>query len=545
MNNSFKALCAGALLCLASLVPAHAAQFVLVNVDEAGVGFNDTTPATPVGGNSGTTVGEQRIIAYSRALQLWGSVLKSDVPITVLGSFAPLTCTAGGGTLAQAGAWNIEVNFQYAPLANTLYHGALANSLAGMDLYPGLDIIDGADVAAFFNGSLGSTGCLEGSTWYYGLDNNASATQIDFLNVFMHELSHGLGFSNFVNEVSGSRLAGFNDVYMTFTRDNVTGKLWSAMTTDEIRAAAVRDGQQVWVGPKVTARAPLVLAKATLLSVNSPATVAGQYDFLGGASFGGAATSAAFTGNVVAGLDAADAAGASVNDGCSAFTNAAAVAGKIAIVRRGTCGFAVKAKNAQNAGAVAVIIANNAVGGMPIGLGGADPTVTIPAISVGTNDGNTLIGAGSFHGNGFIKSATRLAGADAANHVRLYAPTTVAPGSSGSHFDVATEPSLLMEPAITPLLEASHNVDLTVALFEDIGWKTELTVANCGVGSGVPATDLKGEMYAAPIFTCSDNARNKGSFVSCVAHHLAALVKAGVFKGATKGDLGSCTVKGY
>src|SRR4029453_10644449 len=100
MKTSFKALCAGAALGLASLLPAHAAQFVLVNTDPAGVGFNDPAPAVPVGGNSGTTVGQQRIIAYSRALQLWGSVLKSNVSITVLGSFSPLTCTATGGTLA-------------------------------------------------------------------------------------------------------------------------------------------------------------------------------------------------------------------------------------------------------------------------------------------------------------------------------------------------------------------------------------------------------------------------------------------------------------
>src|SRR4051812_28149630 len=210
MKTSFKALLAGAVLAVAS-IGAQAANFVLVNTDPAGVGFNDPTPAAPVGGNSGTTVGEQRIIAYTRALQLWGSVLKSDVPITVLGSFSPLTCTATGGTLAQAGAWNIELNFPNAPKVNTLYHSALANSLAGMDLYTGTDIVDGADVAAFFNGSLGAPGCIEGNTWYYGLDSNTPPNTVNFLNVFMHELSHGLGFSNFVSEVSGARLAGFND----------------------------------------------------------------------------------------------------------------------------------------------------------------------------------------------------------------------------------------------------------------------------------------------------------------------------------------------
>ena len=43
--------------------------------------------------------------------------------------------------------------------------------------------------------------------------------------------------------------------------------------------------------------------------------------------------------------------GPATNDGCSAFTNAAAVAGKIALIERGTCGFALKARNATDAGA--------------------------------------------------------------------------------------------------------------------------------------------------------------------------------------------------
>src|SRR3954470_24882644 len=70
MKTSFKALCAGALLGVASLAT-QAAQVILVNTDPAGVGFNDPTAATPLGGNAGTTVGEQRLIAYGRALQLW------------------------------------------------------------------------------------------------------------------------------------------------------------------------------------------------------------------------------------------------------------------------------------------------------------------------------------------------------------------------------------------------------------------------------------------------------------------------------------------
>lgn len=67
------------------------------------------------------------------------------------------------------------------------------------------------------------------------------------------------------------------------------------------------------------------------------------------------------------------------------------VAGKIALVYRGSCEFGVKALAAQRAGAVGVIIINNVIGG-PIGLlaGGAGGTVSIPVLSVTNQDGIAL-----------------------------------------------------------------------------------------------------------------------------------------------------------
>ncbi len=68
---------------------------------------------------------------------------------------------------------------------------------------------------------------------------------------------------------------------------------------------------------------------------------------------------------------------------CTAAFNAAQVAGKIAVVYRGTCEFGIKALNAQNAGAVAVIVVNNvpdAPINMAAGTNGA--SVTIPVFMV-------------------------------------------------------------------------------------------------------------------------------------------------------------------
>jgi len=54
------------------------ALIIIVNVNGAGVGFNDPTPAAPVGGNTGTTLGQQRLIAFQHAANLWGARLDSN-----------------------------------------------------------------------------------------------------------------------------------------------------------------------------------------------------------------------------------------------------------------------------------------------------------------------------------------------------------------------------------------------------------------------------------------------------------------------------------
>jgi Zn-dependent metalloprotease len=70
-------------------------------------------------------------------------------------------------------------------------------------------------------------------------------------------------------------------------------------------------------------------------------------------------TTTAVTADVVVALDAANTAGPTTTDGCSAFTNAAAVSGKWAYVDRGTCGFADKVANAKTAGATGIVIGNS------------------------------------------------------------------------------------------------------------------------------------------------------------------------------------------
>jgi hypothetical protein len=83
----------------------------------------------------------------------------------------------------------------------------------------------------------------------------------------------------------------------------------------------------------------------------------------------------------------ADVVYASPADGCTAVSSS--VSGKVALIDRGTCTFVVKVKNAQLAGAIGVIVANNVSSGLP-GMGGSDATITIPSLGITQADGNTI-----------------------------------------------------------------------------------------------------------------------------------------------------------
>lgn len=78
--------------------------------------------------------------------------------------------------------------------------------------------------------------------------------------------------------------------------------------------------------------------------------------------------------------------------GCVAAANPDALAGKIALIQRGTCTFVIKVKNAQDAGAIGAIVYNSVSAGLP-GMGGTDDSITIPAQGIGQADGNTIIAA--------------------------------------------------------------------------------------------------------------------------------------------------------
>ncbi|HEY5191446.1 MAG TPA: hypothetical protein VII77_05630, partial [Candidatus Deferrimicrobium sp.] len=189
--------------------PASAANLVVVVTDPAGQGFNDPTPATPVGGNMGTTVGDQRLNVFKEAARIWSGLLPSNVDIKINSSFLPLTCDAQTAVLGSAGATFSFANFPKAPVANTRYPKALADKLAGAEIENSINAIN-----ASFNSELGKTSCLTGFFFYLGLDSNPG-NNINLLSVVLHEFGHGLGFASNANS-SGTFSGGRPGIFDRF-----------------------------------------------------------------------------------------------------------------------------------------------------------------------------------------------------------------------------------------------------------------------------------------------------------------------------------------
>jgi hypothetical protein len=226
--------------------------------------------------------------------------------------------------------------------------------------------------------------------------------------------------------------------------------------------------------------APIAGGLDNLVTIDPPSSAAGTYG-AAGAAFGPAPTATGVSGAVVVGLDLADAVGPSTTDACSPLTNAADVVGNIAVVDRGSCGFTVKVKNAQDAGAVGVIVVNN-VAGDPGLMGGADPTITIPSVQVSQADGDT-IKAGlpatgtvrsnprpsrSCHDTGVILGGVNLAACAGGNGFTVW---SIGPPGGGS----LTDPAFLYQQII-PGVSIGHSASFT--------WDGEILIFGHEPGGG-------------------------------------------------------------
>ena len=229
--------------------PLPAARLVLATDDGPNEGFNDPTPVPRVLGNSATTLGGQRTRVFEAAAWRLGTMIASPVEIRVEAGWESLGCTLTTGRLAQASPAFVFRDFPGAARPGTWYGAALAKALAGDDLGSAGEV----DMRITFNSDLtGDPSCLRGRRWDYRIGASPAAN-FSMETVMVHEMSHGLNFTEFTDDETGEKFQGFDDAYMVHLEDHATGKRWPAMTNAERRASRIRTGMLHWLGANAQA----------------------------------------------------------------------------------------------------------------------------------------------------------------------------------------------------------------------------------------------------------------------------------------------------
>lgn len=201
---------------------------------------------------------------------------------------------------------------------------------------------------------------------------DASLTNLFVWNNFMHDVSYHYGF----DEESGNfQMNNYGNG--GFDTDAVMAEGLDGGGTNNANFGTPEDGYNprmqmfIWI-----------YGSGELLTVNSPPSVAGVYQ-TGISTFGLVADFPSVTAEVVL----VNSGGANPSQGCSAPLNN--LAGKIALIDRGTCVYSSKARYAQDAGAVGVIIINNVAGDLTM-AGNDSNYLTIPVISITLEKGNLI-----------------------------------------------------------------------------------------------------------------------------------------------------------
>ncbi len=152
--------------------------------------------------------------AFQFAVDIWASLLQSEVTITIIANWQ----TLGNGVLGTASPGETFRNFDGAPLQDIEYPAALAEKLARKTL----NSSGSADITANFNNSV---------DWYFGTDGNTPAGKFDLVTVVLHELGHGLGITGSVapnNGITTARWGAFEGnprIYDYFMVNNLGQQL--------------------------------------------------------------------------------------------------------------------------------------------------------------------------------------------------------------------------------------------------------------------------------------------------------------------------------
>lgn len=474
LGSSRRGRCACAILfgVALSLPPRRVAAALdvqlVIGSNEPTDGFADSTPVEPVGGNDGTTLGEQRWLAVQHAADIWATALDGATPVVVAVSMPTFACGVFGGT--QSNGYLREG----AKLdSNQVYSMALAEQLAGRNLN-GTD----PDILLELNGAT----CAPGDgAFYLGLDADVPVGYQSLTSTVLHELAHGFGFESLVNPVDGAALmdAPGLDPYSRHLFDIATGKYWHELTAAERALSAATPRGVVWDGDKVrqSARSLLALGEITL------STETAASGFLGAVSTTSAIApfktfAAPIRSRLPEGL-------------CESPPALPAPVQHVLLVAESNCSPVELAEIGAAHGALAVIEVEAGSQSPPPTFGSRDVAglaPRIPVLRVGRQDGE-LLGEAVGSDLTLAWNEDSPAGADSEWRPYVYTPARPVLGASLSHWDSALRPSALLEPS--PAVDHDpFDITLELAALVDLGWESSsrpwLTdVSDAGVDSGV------------------------------------------------------------
>ena len=306
----------------------------------------------------------------------------------------------------------------------------------------GQGVAPGADLYALkvFSDAGGSTDVVSLAI-EWAMDPNGDGDMSDHLDVINMSLGSPFGSPDDPSAISSNNAAAVGIIVATSAGNEgnvpyVTGS--PGVASSAISTAANTPGGRLY----------------SKFDVTAPAGVAGTYPSLEGAGPVTFAQAGPISGSLVL---------ASPLNGCAPLANGGAIAGNIAYIQRGVCGFIDKYLNAQAAGARAIVVFNdgaNATRIDPIVMGGLDARVTIPGLMISSTVGNVLAATAGV-------TVTLSAALDPTKDDQITTFSSRGPGGGGSTFK--------------PDLAAPG-----------------LAIVSAGVGTGTGSANFQGTSMASP-----------------------------------------------
>lgn len=185
------------------------------------------------------TFPESAKTAFTAAASIWANLIQSNIPITISACWSN---DLPSGVLGYSGGGAWVRDFPGAPRTGTFYQSALANSFAGVDLYP-----EYADMHITYSSIF---------DWYYGTDGNTPSGLYDLVTVATHEIAHGLHFAGMMQYSGGVAeygYLGYPSIYELFMENGAGNKLTSYTNNSTSLGTLVTSNDLYWNGPNANA----------------------------------------------------------------------------------------------------------------------------------------------------------------------------------------------------------------------------------------------------------------------------------------------------